>query len=203
MANTSRVVGLRPIRHLSGSPWNGALEVFYHSTADANAIYKGGLVVTDVGLATPGTDPLETYGSVVTAADDDADILGVAWTFGTTRQIAAQVNNLNAVNYCPASTGMYIGCIVDPTVIYEIEDNGTTLTASQIGQNADTSSNASGSATTGRSSCVLDQDTLTAGSATLRILRLVDRPDNVLGANAKWEVMINESIYRDAEPATT
>lgn len=203
MANESRVRGLTPIRHLNGSPWNGALEVYYHSTANGTAIYKGGLVYTDVGLASPGSDPLGIYPSIVLCADDDSDVLGVAWTFGTTPQVAAQVTNLNSVNYCPASTGMYVGCIVDPTVIYEIEDNGTTLTAAQIGMNADTSNNASGSTTTGRSSAVLDQSSLVAGTATLRILRLVNRPDNVLGANAKWEVMINESIYKDAEMRTT
>lgn len=194
MANTSRVRGFRPIRHINGSPWNGALEVFYHSTANASAIYKGALVYSDVGLASPGSDPLGVYQSVIVAVDDADEVMGVAWTFGNTPQIATQVTNLNNVNYCPASTGMYVGVITDPTVVFEIEDNGTTLTAAQIGLYFDTSNNASGSTVTGNSSAVLDQGSLASTGATCRILRLVNRPDNELGANAKWEVVIAQHV---------
>jgi hypothetical protein len=197
MANTSRIRGFTPVRHISGSPWNGALEIFYHSTANASAIYKGSLVYGDVGLATPGTDPLGVYQSVIVTPDDSGHIIGVAWTFGNTPQLAANVTNLNAVNYCAASAGMYIGVVTDPTVVYEVEDNGTTLTSSQIGMYCDTSNNAAGSTTTGRSSAVLDQSTLGSTNAlAIRILRLVNRPDNELAASAKWEVVINEHINK-------
>jgi len=206
MANSSRANGLSPVRHISGSPYNGAMEVFYHSTANASAIYKGSLVYGDVGLATPGTDPLGVYQSVIIAPDDTGHLIGVAWSFGTTPQIAARVNNLNAVNYCPASTGMYIGVITDPTVVFEIQDNGTTLTASQIGMYFDTSNNASGSTTTGRCSGVLDQgslaSTIATDTASLRILRLVNRPDNTLASNAKWEVVINRHINKQTVAGT-
>ena len=196
MANAKRLNGLKPVRHQNGSPWNGALEVFYHSTANASAIYKGTIVYSDVGLATPGTDPLGVYQSVIVCPDGTAGIVGVAWTFGTTPQIAAQVNNLNAVNYCPASTGMYIGVITDPTVVFEVSDNGgTAITSAQIGMYADCTGSTLGSATTGKSSLALDQGTLTAtGMLQLRILRLVNRPDNELSTYARWEVILGETL---------
>ena len=191
MANANRANGFTPVRHLNGSPWNGALEIFYHSTADSSAIYKGALVYGDQGLASPGSDPLGIYQSIVVAADDASEVLGVAWSFGETPQLAARVSNLNAVNYCPASTGMYIGVITDPSVVFEIKDNGTTLTAAQIGLYFDTSNNAAGSTTTGRSSAVLDQGSVAASGATCRILRLVNRPDNTLACNARFEAIIH------------
>ena len=203
MANANRPRGFSPVRYLNGSPWNGAMNIYYHSTANASAVYKGSLVETDVGLASPSTDPLGTYQCIIPCADDAPNVLGVAWAFGTTPNVLTQVNNLGAVDYCPASTGMYIAIIDDPNVIFLVQDNGTTLTAGQIGLNFDTSSNAAGSSATGRSSGVLDQATLTAASAQCRIMRLAPRPDNTLGANADWEVLINEHVYKDAEPKTT
>ena len=204
MANANRANGFTPVRHLNGSPWNGAMEIFFHSSSDSSAIYKGALVYSTLGLAAgANSDPLGIYQEVVVAPDDESPVVGVAWSFGETPQIAARVSNLNAVNYCPASTNMYIGVITDPTVVFEIQDNGTTLTAGQIGMYFDTSSNASGSTTTGRSSAVLDQGSLQASGATCRILRLVNRPDNTLSCNAKFEVIIAEHINSQVGYAST
>jgi hypothetical protein len=196
MANTSKPSGLRPIRHLSGSPWNGAISMYYHSTAQTAAVYKGCLMTSDSGLAAPtcGPDPLGLYQSIMMAADDEPGLIGVAWTFGSIPELAAQVSNLNAVNYCAASTGMYIGVIDDPTVIYEIEGNSGTWVSSNIGDNCDTSNNAAGSTATGRSTCVADHSSVAASTAQLRVLRVVNRPDNAIGAYNKLEVMIAESI---------
>ena len=196
MANTSRPSGLRPIRHLSGSPWNGAISIYYHSTANASAIYKGALVTSDAALDSPtcGPDPLGIYQSIMVAADAESGCIGVAVAFGSQPQLLTLSTNLNSVNYCPASTGMYIGVVDDPSVIYEIEGNNASWASSNIGDNCDTSNNAAGSAVTGRSTCVADNAALTAATAQLRILRLVNRPDNAIGAYCKLEVMIAEQL---------
>ena len=195
MANTSRIFGLRPIRHLSGSPWNGQISMYYHSTAQTAQIWKGTLVTTDSGLASPtcGPDPLGVYQSIMGARDQEAAIIGVAWTFGNTPQLAADVTNLER-KLCPSSTGMYIGVIDDPTVIYEIEGNNASWVSTNLGDNCDTSNNAAGSTVTGNSSCVADHSALTAATAQLRVLRLVNRADNAIGAYCKLEVMISERL---------
>jgi hypothetical protein len=41
----------------------------------------------------------------------------------------------------------------------------------------------------------LDFSTLATTAKVLRILRLIDYPDNALGADAKIEVVINLSLY--------
>jgi len=198
MANSRRFNGLVPIRHVDGSPWNGALEIYYHSTANASAIYKGALVESGAGLAASG-DPLGIYQQIIPCADDSITaILGVAWSFGETPQLAARVSNLNAANYCPASTGMYIGVITDRSVVFEVSDNGgTAITAVQIGQYISSTGNTDGNATTGRSCCAIDQGKIQATNAALlplRIVRLVNRPDNVIGTYAHWEVVIHQHI---------
>lgn len=194
MANTSRPSGFRPIRHLSGSPWNGAYNIYYHSTANASAIYKGALVYSDSALGSPtcGPDPLGMYQSVCVTPDGKEGSLGVAIGFGSTPQLLALSTNLNSVNYCPASIGMYLAVVDDPTVIYEIEGNSGTWVSSNIGDNTDTSNNAAGSETTGRSSCVADHADLADTALQMRILRVVNRPDNEVGAYCKLEVMLNE-----------
>jgi hypothetical protein len=187
-----------PIRHMNGSPWNGAMEIYYHSSTDAVAIYKNSIVSSAVGLAAPGDDPLGIYQSIVMTTDDDVDAIGVAVAFGNTPQVCARVDNLNAANYCPLSIGMYVGVVVDPTVVYLIQDDGTTLTAAQIGMNAATVGNANGSTTTGRSSCELEQGGVVSTAMPLTILRLHPRVDNELSAWADWEVIFNENVYIDA-----
>jgi hypothetical protein len=201
--NADRPRGMVPIRHLNGSPWNGAMEIYYHSTANATAIYKGAIVHSDVGMGTPSEDPLGIYQCVIASEDGDADNVGVAVAFGNTPQICARVDNLNAANYCPLSIGMYVGVVVDPTVVYLIQDDGTTLTVGQIGLSADTVNNTAGSTVTGRSSMELEQGGVLHTELQLRILRLHPRVDNELGANADWEVVFNENIYQAADYLTT
>jgi len=211
MANADRPRGFTPVRHLNGSPWNGAVEVFYHSTADATAIYKGELVIGIVGLAGAGSDPLGKFPGCIAAskaAQDTQHLLGVAWTFGNTPDVAARVDNLNAANYCPASTGMYIGVITDPSTVFSIQDSGgTALTAVQIGSYIDistfTSATACGSTTTGRSYMEVDTSSIGASNAHMcRVLRLSPRPDNELSSWADWEVIINYHIDKQI-PAST
>jgi hypothetical protein len=170
--------------------------MYYHSTANGSAIYKGALVTSDAALATPtcGPDPLGLYQSIMVAADDEPGCIGVAVGFGSSPELALLSTNLNSVNYCPASTSMYIMVVDDPTVIYEIEGGNASWVSSNLGDNCDTSNNAAGSTATGRSTCVADQGTLTAATAQLRILRMVNRPDNEMGAYVKLEVMIAEQL---------
>jgi len=190
---------------VNGSPWKNQVSIYYHSTL-AIATFKGSLVGTDAAFASPtcGPDPLGMYQSItmgdhVTFATPSA-VIGVAWTFGNTPQLAAQVTNLNAVNYCPSATSMYIGVIDDPTVIYEVEGSGTWV-SSNIGDYCDSTGNSTGSVTTGRSTAVADQASVAETTAMLRVLRLVNRPDNEIGANCKLEVMIAEGQYRSAPAA--
>ena len=201
MTNLDRPRGLTPVRMITGAPWNGAVNIYWHDGDNASAIYKGSLVVSGALMALgPAENP--RFEGVVIAKEQAVDIVGVAWTFGTTPQIAAQVDNLNAPNYCPASTDMYIGVIDDPNVIYTIQDSSL-LAVTDLGLAFDTTSNPSGSTVTGRSSAELQSSGFGAAAGQLQLLRMVNRPDNELLVNADWEVRIHQHRNLTGFPSIT
>jgi hypothetical protein len=205
MSNTSRSVGLRPIRHLSGAPWNNQVSIYYHSTA-ATAVWKGSLVSSDAAFTSATTchaDPLGVHQSICIGHHElytTGGLIGVAWTFGNTPQLAANVTNLNAVNMIADDTSGYIGVIDDPSVIYEVQGSDDTWVSSNIGDFCDSTGNSTGNATSGRSTCLADYDSLAATILAFRILRLVPRADNEIGAHCKLEVMLAESLQTHAVP---
>ena len=80
--------------------------------------------------------------------------------------------------------------------IFEIQEDSVvaTLAATNVGQNADIVVGA-GSTVSGLSGMELDSDSAVATTAQLRIHSLERRPDNEIGANANWLVIINEHEF--------
>lgn len=195
MANVDKPFGLKPVKHLNGNPWNGMVNIYYHSASDNAAIYRGDLVQAD-GSNDEATGKYPAVKAHVAAQEDN---VGVAVGFGDTPYAAFIAANLNTIQYCPASTARYIAVVDDPDVVFEIQEDdvdGSALTASSVYMYADVLATA-GSSTTGQSAMELDRSTASDSAACLRILRLVDREDNALGASAKWLVIINEHLYRN------
>lgn len=197
MANVDKPSGLKPLRHLNGNPWNGMVNIYYHSASDSVAIFRGDLVQADAtNYETTGKYP--TVKQHVAGQEDN---IGVAIGFGDTPQLALRNTNLNLAQYCPASTAVYIAVVDDPSVVFEVQEDsvGGANTADQVGFFADVVVG-SGNTTTGNSAMELDSNTASQATAsTLRMLRIVDREDNALGTNAKWEVLINEHLYNNNE----
>ncbi len=70
---------------------------------------------------------------------------------------------------------------LDPTIVYEIQANGS-IAVTDIGKQADFTTITAGSTVTGLSGMMLDTATLTdSGSASLRIIGLAPGPDNAFG----------------------
>ena len=178
MANTSAIRGLVPRRYVSGAPYNGAFNRYYHASSDGSAIYIGDPVKSS------GTgDATGTPGVIVCAAGD------------TMRGVCVGVEPVTdeSTIYCVASTARYIYVADDPNLLFEIqEDNvGNDLAVTEIGLNTDIVA-AAGSTTTGYSGFTLDSSGTGTATAGCRILGLVQREDNALGTYAKWLVKINE-----------
>lgn len=191
MANVDRPCGLKPVKHLDGSPWNGKYNIYSVSADDATAIYIGDLVTMDGTADATGKYP----GVKQTTADDDT-IVGVAIGFGTTPDLIANPDSLGT-RYRPASVLRYVAVVDDPTVIYEIQEDsaGGSIAITAVGNNADVVVG-SGNTTTGMSGMELDSSDVGTTAGDLRIMRVVNREDNALGDHCKWEVMINTHIYK-------
>jgi len=180
MANRDIPNGLRPVGYLNGATWNGKVNKYYVPATDGTAIFIGDAVKSAGSASADGK-----YPDVAQAAAGDA-IRGVVVGF------EVDPDNIN-YKYRPASTAMTLLVCDDPDAIFEIQEDsvGGALAVTEVGENADLVVG-SGSTTTGLSGMELDSSDHKSATAQLRILRLVDRPDNELGTNARWQVLINE-----------
>ena len=186
MANANVAFGLKPVRMAGGGPYNGAVNIYYHQASDGTALYIGDPVIKDGSADSAGV-------ASVIRGSAGGPFTGVVQGFvpdGTT----------NMVGYLPASTAGYVLICDDPEVIYEITEDsvGGALAAADIGLNASVIA-ASGSSYTKRSGFLLDTSTkATTAGLELRIVGLVQRPDNAIGANAKVLVRINDHTEPNA-----
>lgn len=180
MANSNAPTGLTVRRLRNGAPWVGPLRTYYHPATDGAALYPG--------------DPFILAGS----ADSRGIPTGTLATAGATNRITGTVIGIIpaapfALQYGAASTAFYFTACDNPDALFEVQEDsvGGALAATNVGQNCDLIA-AAGTAATGTSGWMLDSSTAGTG-ATLqcRIIALADRPDNVIGVNAKWLVAIN------------
>lgn len=186
MANANTPFGLKPVR-TGGAPYTGAANVYVHDSGDSTALFIGDCVVA-TGSST--TINGETFMNVIRAATTDV-ITGVI--------VGVLPDTSSSLPYCAASTTRRLLVCDDPNVIFEAQEvgTGTALTINDIGLNLSISVVA-GSTVTGRSGTVLDNTTEAVGNTLgFKLMGLVSRPDNAVGAYAKWLVRINRHRYVD------
>lgn len=192
MANIDSPFGLKPIKN---APFNEIPKNYYYIPSSyATALFIGDPViktgtsntaaVTSAGrLFNPGSLPEINKAT----AGDTNKITGVIIGF------LANPSDLSK-NYNPASTERIAIVADSPLQEFEIQEEsaGTPLAATSVGLNANVVFAESGSTATGLSGVELDTST-PASDATfqLKILRLVDAPENAIGQHAKWRVKIN------------
>lgn len=189
MANTDRPFGLRPVSHLDGSPWMGTVNMYLCPSTDGSAIYVGDAVKSGgtagaAGVVVNGID-VEGMPTITVAAAGDT-LRGVVVGF------LPKQSDLTVLHR-EASTNR-IALVVDaPDVVFEVQEDsvGGDIAATAVGNNADFAYTA-GSSTTGQSALELDSSGVGTATAQLRILGLQKKPDNAIGTNAKWLVVINE-----------
>lgn len=202
MANPDAAFGLKPVRHLDGSAWNGRTTNYLIPAADGSAVYVGDLVIKEgtvgagaAGLTVNGID-CEGMPTVIVAGATSTTIVGVVVGF-----LPLQ-SNLETLHRA-ASTNR-VALVVDaPDVIFQIKEDsvGNNVAADQVGNNFDTAYTA-GSSTTGRSAVELDSsDTTGTATAQLRLLGLSKKPGNALGSDAVWDVLINEHFFKSTTGA--
>ena len=198
MANTSKIRGFLPVKHVNGSPYNGQSNIYYVPSSDGTALFVGDPVKL---LADGNAQGI----SQVTKATAGAAVLGVIVGIINTKMdpVSGQMSGgsiaLDTPVYRPASTGQYVLVCDSPDVVYEVEavtgsNASYSFAVADIGQNADLSTVA-GSTTTGTSGAALNMAGA-AATATLqwKILGTVQRPDNEpTGANTKVLVKINNA----------
>jgi hypothetical protein len=184
MANTSTPNGAVPVRSLTG-PYMGNTNAYSTAAGDGTLLGIGDFVK----LA--GTSQLigdVTYPDVTRAATGDVVVGVVTSVVPATR---------DSTVYRAASTATIVNVADDPQLLFEIQESagGTALTANDIGLNADFVV-ASASTTTGLSATTLNNATeATTNTLDLKIVGLANKPNNEVGASAKWIVKINRHQF--------
>lgn len=198
MANTSKIRGFIPVKHVNGSPYSGQANIYYVPSSDGTALFVGDPVKLAADANAQGIQQ-------VTKATAGAAVLGVVVGVINTKfdPVAGQMSggsvSLDTPVYRPASTGQYVLVCDAPDVVYEVEavtgsNASYSFAVADVGLNADLATVA-GSTVTGTSAAALNMATA-AATATLqwKILGVVQRPDNeITGANTKVLVKINNA----------
>ena len=181
MANIDNPNGFVPLRHLTG----GVIRPQSYAIANgfATSLFSGDLVTLlsdgTVGIGTNATNALGVF-------------YGVKYVDQTT-------GDVKLVKQWPASTTVKTGTAVeafvydDPNITYKVQGNGTFANAN-VGELCNVTFTA-GETIFGGSKQEADLGTLATTAKVLRILRMVDEPDNAVGADAKLEVVINNHLY--------
>ena len=190
MANTSRIQGFRPVKHISGAPYNGQANLYYISSAAAN-IGIGDLVVTN-GSASPAGVATVTgvtagstaaVGVIVGIVNSKFDPVAGAMSAGSV--------SLDTPQYVASGGSAYVLVADDPDLVFEAETSNGTPAVADVGLNASHAATAFDT-TRGISQQTIDMGTkATTAALTLKILGFVVRPDNEIGASAKMHVVIN------------
>jgi len=187
MANPDTPNGLRPVRYLDGSPYNGAHNLYFVPASYGTAIFIGD-IVTHAGDAGPA-------GTFVSGVDVEGMPIVNLYAVGDNMMgvVIGFLPNPTALqtNHKPASTAAILMVADDPGLIFEVQEDsvGATLAAVDVGRNVDVLAALAGNATTGTSAQEIDSSvTSVTTTAGFRLMRLVPRPGNAIGTNARWEV---------------
>lgn len=202
MANKDTPFGLRPVRHKSGAPYNGAANPYYVPSTYGTALFIGDpVVITGTSNTTAvtvnngnfgemfaiGTLPEINLTAVGDVTDNTGRITGVIVGF------SASGNDLT-LKHNPASTERVVWVADDPDLVFEIQADGA-VPAASVGLNAVLIATHSGSTVTGLSGMELDTTSdppAADASNQLTIKRLVNRVDNETNLlHNKVEVTIN------------
>lgn len=200
MANIDSPFGLRPVRHKSGAPYNGAVNAYYIPSSYGTALFVGDPVVKTgtsntaaVKVPGGGSFGIGTLPEINKTAAGDISSGSTNLITGVIVGFAANPDNLGS-KHNPANTERVAYVCDDPDMVFEIQADGA-VPAASMGLNAVLIYTHAGSTFTGLSGAELDttSDAPAADASNqLLIVRAVNREDNdTTLTHAKVEVLIN------------
>ena len=200
MANRDTPNGFKPVRYLSGAPYNGAHNLYHKLSTTNEAMFIGDIVTLSGTAALAGEQvggrDIEGMPGIVLGAVS-TDVLGVIVGFHANPDALG-------TNHSPALTEAIVMVADSPDIVFEIQEDSDSVSfaAVDVGRNVDSIAVAAGNTTTGTSILELDSSvTSVTTTAMCQLLRLVPRPGNAIGTNARWEVRFVEHVYLADSPS--
>jgi len=202
MANTSRINGFKPVKHLNGSPYNGQANLYEVPAGEAVPVFIGDLVKLSDSAATslyPAVEAVVGASAQIAAGPILGAVVGIVnvKTDPTSGILSTGSISLDTPVYRPALTKQFVLVCDNTDVVYEAEADASVASAS-IGLNVGVGASAHTNPLLNGASPMYVYST-TAPDATstrpLQIVGIVNRPDNEIGANSKVLVRINVQSY--------
>lgn len=187
----SVLAGFRPVKHLTGAPYNGQLNRYMISASDTAVTNVGDLVVLSDNAALVDGDQ-GVYPAVERAASGTAAaIVGVVVGF------EPDYSNLNAGNFRAASTRRVVLVADSPDLIFAApqDGGGGVVAAASVGLNVAVNLGTASSTAPWASGMSVDSSTVaTTATLPLKIMGVTASPDQDVTSTARPAellVMIN------------
>ena len=196
MASVSRINGLRPVKMITGAPYNGQANLYFVPSSNSDVIMVGDVVKLAGDARSPtGAPTVARHAGGATEAAVGV-VVGILFTGVGDAANVPPVTDLNTPVYRRASTDRYLLVADDPNLVFEAQTMGATLATADIGLNAEVDVTA-GSTTSGASGMAVDLSTKAAtATLPLKVLGFPNRPDNNIGdAFTNVYVLINNHQY--------
>jgi len=183
MANPTTGFGLRPVRHIDGSPWNGQTIRAYLDVTLAGAFFIGDPVIWSALIST--RDTTSKYMSLNIATGATAAIIrGVIVSF------EPDPDNLT-LTYRPTLTKRWANVVVaTPNVVFQCRADASAINVPKYAGGNATLTMTAGSTVTGLSGVVFTGTTVTQAHP-IHVLGISDIEGNEYGTSAIYDVLIN------------
>ena len=183
MSSVSRLNGFRPVKTITGAPYNGGANVYFVPASDSSVIMVGDAVKL------LGDARAATGAATVTRVSAGTDIpvgivVGILFSGVGDAQNVPPVTDLNTPVYRRASTDRYLLVCDDPNVIYEAQYLPTSVAAATITANVGLNGSfdvTAGSTTSGASGMSIAALSATTATLPLKVVGFPQRPDNIPG----------------------
>jgi len=198
MSSVSRINGFRPVKTITGAPYNGQANVYFVPASDATVIMVGDAVKL-LGDARAATG-VPTVTRVSGASDIPVGVVvGILFTGVGDTVNTPPVNDLNTPVYRRASTDRYLLVADDPNLVYEVQYITASASAATITANVGSNGSfdvTAGNTATGASGMSLAATVATTATLPLKIVGFPNRPDNIPGDVAfNYYVKLNTTSF--------
>lgn len=192
MANFVQPRGFVPSRYRAGNAWTGGTNLYVVQAAEPNQINIGDVVkssangdangIPAVTKITNGTDTVRgVVVGVLLAAPNLPSLLGI--------NLDTTVQNIPATK----TRDYYVLVVDDMDVIYDLQDDGlAALTATSCNKNASFTVTNPTSPQQNSASTLTTASVAVTATLNLKMLGLVQIPNNAYGIYARWAVMFNQ-----------
>lgn len=206
MANTSRINGFKPVKHLNGAPYNGQCNIYEVPAGEAIPVFVGDLVVLSTAAATSFYPAVKAPVAAAAVAGvyvgAVVGVLNTKWDPVEGKMSTGSIS-LDTPQYRAASTKQFVLVADSRDLIFEAEADGACALAS-IGLNVGVveggGAASTGSLTTGASGMQVDiSGVATTSTLPLQIVGAPNRVDNEMNATAnKVLVRINTHAFANS-----